>query len=723
MSGGERRPAARPAAPVTSPAEMLAFSWTGELARAVYLPLTRPELESFLGRAVARLAVAARSVPLDLAVARRVGASLVEADILDVSALPATVTALGWHLPAVLADAGAPDPPDTALALLAAVVQGYSTRLRDRVLEEQETVRRAEVQARWTTEEALRSSEARFRAVFENAGIGIGIADMQGEIVDANRAFAALLGYSLEEFLTLRVDDFVDPHDAPDMWDMYREIIEGRREIARVEKRYLHRDGHAVWTNLVASLIRGSDGQPLYTVAMVEDVTGRRELQAELRRQAVLDPLTGLPNRALVHDRLADVFARGAGRIGVCYLDLDRFKVVNDRLGHDVGDALLVEVAARFDGVVSARGHLVARMGGDEFVVLVDNPSDGELELLAETLLSVLEAPVQVDEQTLNVSASIGLVEDDVTATSPADVLKAADVTLYWAKADGRNRWAVFDPERNARDMTRYTLAATLKQGLDRGEFEIEYQPIVDLADGEVHAVEALVRWTHPTLGTLSPEEFIDLAEETGSIVPLGRRVLRKACERGAAWQRAHPGQELVVSVNLAVRQAQDPALVEDVARILEDVALPPHLLQLELTETALLGPAGRPVEAITALAALGVLIAVDDFGTGYSNLSYLPRLPLHAIKLAGVLIDDLGPAGGGDDRLVTTLISLAHAMGLTVVAESVETPDQAARLREAGCDAGQGWVFGRPGSWEDAVGAGTSASVASPAPELTTRR
>ena len=423
-------------------------------------------------------------MPLDLAVARRVGASLVEAGILDVSALPATVTALGRHLPAVLADAGAPDPPDTALALLAAVVQGYSTRLRDRVLEEQETVRRAEVQARWTTEEALRSSEARFRAVFENAGIGIGIADMQGEIVDANRAFAALLGYSLEEFLTLRVDDFVDPHDAPDMWDMYREIIEGRREIARVEKRYLHRDGHAVWTNLVASLIRGSDGQPLYTVAMVEDVTGRRELQAELRRQAMLDPLTGLPNRALVHDRLADVFARGAGRIGVCYLDLDRFKVVNDRLGHDVGDALLVEVAARFDTVVSARGHLVARMGGDEFVVLVDNPSDGELELLAETLLSVLEAPVQVDDQTLNVSASIGLVEDDVTATSPADVLKAADVTLYWAKADGRNRWAVFDPERNARDMTRYTLAATLKQGLDRGEFEIEYQPIVDLADG-----------------------------------------------------------------------------------------------------------------------------------------------------------------------------------------------------------------------------------------------
>ena len=467
-----------------------------------------------------------------------------------------------------------------------------------------------------------------------------------------------------------------------------------------MEKRYRHRDGRLVWTELTASLIRDGDGAPLYTVAMAEDITHRRELQERLRHQALHDPLTQLPNRTLFQDRLAAAFARPGTRVGVCYLDLDRFKVINDRLGHDVGDALLVAVAQRLQQCLSDPEHVVARMGGDEFVVLVEDPPDGALDELADALLDCLTEPVEVGEHRLHVGASIGVVESAVDDTTPAEVLKAADVTLYWAKADGRSRWARFDPQRNARDMTRYTLSATLLPGLSRDEFQVEYQPIVRLGDGRVWGAEALVRWAHPTLGRLGPDEFIALAEESGSIVQLGRHVLTEACGRAARWNADHPGTPLVMSVNLAVRQAQEPDLVDDVLSVLDRTGLPAHLLQLELTESALLGPAGRPIEAITALADHGIRIAVDDFGTGYSNLGYLSRLPLGTLKLAGTLVDGVARTRGAH-AVVTSLIGLAHALDIHVTAEQVETPDQAGRLRDAGCDTAQGWLYAKPAPWD----------------------
>jgi EAL domain-containing protein (putative c-di-GMP-specific phosphodiesterase class I) len=340
-------------------------------------------------------------------------------------------------------------------------------------------------------------------------------------------------------------------------------------------------------------------------------------------------------------------------------------------------------------------------MGGDEFVILVEDPPPGELALLADNVLTALTEPLQINEHQLAVSASMGVVEcgvDDMTAT---EALKAADVTLYWAKSDGRNRWAKFDPARNARDITRYTLSAGMLPGLEREEFRVVYQPIVGFDDLRVRGVEALVRWEHPTFGLLGPDQFIDLAEETGAIVPLGRRVLIEACERAAEWNLAHPADEMFISVNLAVRQAHDPDLVADVAHILKKTELPARLLQLELTESALLGPAGRPVEAITALAAMGIRIAVDDFGTGYSNLGYLPRLPLHTMKLAGVLIDGLRHQTTGSDSIVASLISLAHALGLSVTAEGVETQGQAERLHAGGCDMAQGWLYSHALDWE----------------------
>ncbi|WP_309053716.1 EAL domain-containing protein, partial [Streptomyces sp.] len=284
--------------------------------------------------------------------------------------------------------------------------------------------------------------------------------------------------------------------------------------------------------------------------------------------------------------------------------------------------------------------------------------------------------------------------------TTATGLMQAADTTLYWAKADGKARWTLFDPERNAHRMTRQSLSSTLRPAVERGEFTLEYQPLVGLTDGAVRGVEALVRWNHPQFGVLAPNRFIGIAEEDGSIVELGRWVLRTACRQARQWQKDHPRERpIFVSVNVAVRQVWDSDLVADVAGILADTGLAPHLLQLELTESAVMGSAGRPLQALQALSDMGVRIAIDDFGTGYSNLAYLSRLPVSVLKLDGSFVrgfQDEEHANPADQLIVEALVQLAHRLGLTVTAECVETSGQASRLRRIGCDTGQGWLYSR---------------------------
>jgi diguanylate cyclase (GGDEF)-like protein/PAS domain S-box-containing protein len=564
--------------------------------------------------------------------------------------------------------------------------------------------------------EALHASETRFRAAFTDAGIGMALVDPEDRIIEANPALAEMLGHSVPDLIRLHIHELLDVEE--EARRVYLELLRGERDRIRLEKRLKHRGGHAVWTNVTISLIRDADGRPQYTLAMVEDVSEARRLGDRLHYQAVHDPLTMLPNRSLFFDRLAGAFAEADQRIGLCYLDLDGFAAINDTLGHHVGDDLLVAVAERLEQRFAARGHLVARMGGDEFAVLVPRSAGPEeLTALAAEVVALLSAPYDLAGQRVVATASVGVVERPVPGTTPTDLVRDADATLSWAKNDGRARWALYDPERIANQTTRQLLATTMLPALERGEFLVEYQPLVSLQGAPEAAalcgVEALVRWQHPEFGKLSPDRFIGIAEETGAIVPLGRWVLETACAEGRAWLERFPESELFVSVNLAARQFWDSDVVADVAEILGSTRFPARLLQLELTESAVMGPAGRPLEALHALAAMGVRIAIDDFGTGYSNLAYLSRLPVHVLKLDGSFLEGFqegateataavaGPAGyarrqAADEQIVLALVQLAHALGLTVTAEGVESALQADRLRAAGCDTAQGWHFGR---------------------------
>jgi diguanylate cyclase (GGDEF)-like protein/PAS domain S-box-containing protein len=709
-SARHRVPAVTLPAPDASAAGPRAFAqvWAAAVMGTSYVPMSRDEVIELLDELTGHLVHALLDEQFSGEAARAAGARLVAAHFTGSGTIERSVQIIGERL---LDEAGLArtEQLDSRVARLQGLLAaGYAQALRERTLGEQEAIRGAVLDARDEAEAALRASEAKFRAMFTDAAIGIGIADMSGLVIEANTALLRMTGTTRPEALSSNVRDYMHPEDRSDgLWDPFERVVRGELDHYRVEKRLCRPDGGWVWAHVTCSLVRDDAGRPLFAVAVMEDVTERHALSERLRYQATHDPLTGLPNRALFLERLAGVFAAererpGQTRVGMCYLDLDGFKVINDSLGHAVGDRLLVSVARRLDEAIAGPGRLIARMGGDEFVVLAEGTSGTEdVVAIAETVLSALLPPVRIGGHELTVTASIGIVERPVSGTTSADLVRDADITQYWAKADGKGRWRVYDPERNAHEVVRFTLSAALPAAMDREEFYVEYQPLVRLGDERTVGVEALVRWQHPSLGRLGPDRFIDLAEETGLIVPLGRWVLRCACEQAKGWLDRFGVDAPFVSVNLAVRQSREPGLVDDVRAVLAETGLPPGQLQLELTESAIMGTSDGPLDALRTLSDMGVRIAIDDFGTGYSNLAYLRHLPVNELKIAGSFVEGLRAADRSDPvdaQIVATLVTLAHALGLTVTAEGVETPAQAERLRRIGCDSGQGWLFARPG-------------------------
>lgn len=546
----------------------------------------------------------------------------------------------------------------------------------------------------------LAASEERFRSLVQHASDVIAVIDGDGNLTYISPSCQIVSGYAPDALTGTSLAGLMHPDDQQRVKSFIVEAAAHAGSTSPAEWRIRHRDGswrslEVLGTNLLADPNVGG------LVLNGRDVTDRRALEAQLAHQAFHDSLTGLANRALFRDRLAHALERArrsSCRLAVMFLDLDDFKAINDGLGHEAGDALLVGVAERLDQCVRA-SDTVARLGGDEFAVLVEEAdSDEEFTDLAERILKHMRGAFRLGDREVFARASIGIAISDAGEDSAEDLLRDADAAMYHAKRAGGSRAGLFEPGLHAAALERLALATDLRRALDRDEIEVFYQPIMHLNSETIRGVEALVRWRHPERGLISPATFIPLAEETGLINALGLYVLRTACSQVYVWQQTQtPGElPLNVSVNLSTRQVQDPTLCDQVAAALRDSGLEPSSLTLEITEGLLLQDTDIILERLRDLKALGLHLALDDFGTGYSSLSYLQRFPIDVLKIDKSFVDRVS-TGAEAAALVRTIVAMSESLHLTTVAEGIEDRDQVEHLRAFGCDRGQGFLFSRP--------------------------
>ncbi len=544
--------------------------------------------------------------------------------------------------------------------------------------------------------EALRRSERRFRSLVQNSSDLVLVLGPDATIQYVSPSVERLMGFNPEELLGRSALAWVHPDDVPSARVMlHRRLTRPDAPLIAMVYRVRHRDGSWRFMEILSTNLLHEPSVGGIVVNM-RDVTERETLQQELARLAFTDALTGLPNRTMFMDQLRRALPRARpNRLAVLFLDLDGFKVINDSLGHATGDALLRAVAQRLTACLPTR-DLVARFGGDEFALLLHAVRGPRHALRrAEQIIETLRRPFTVEGREFFVSASIGVTVPRAHPVSTEELLREADIALYQAKTGGKARAVVFEPSMTEQVRKRLELETDLRHALERGELELRFQPEVDITNGRVTAVEALVRWRHPRHGLLRPDAFVPLAEECGLIHALGVQVLRAACRQARAWMEAL-AEVPVVSVNLSARELTHPTLVADVRAILAETGLDPALLRLEITETAAMQDAETTTATLAALQQLGVHIAIDDFGTGYSSLSYLRRLPVDTLKVDRSFII----ATDHDPDAVTVLqaiIALGRALGLEVTAEGVETEAHYERVRTAGCTSAQGFYFAQP--------------------------
>ncbi|MDA8264505.1 MAG: EAL domain-containing protein [Actinomycetota bacterium] len=555
---------------------------------------------------------------------------------------------------------------------------------------------------------ARQLAEEQFAATFDLGVVGMLVTDLQSRILRANTAFCRLVGRQPEEVNGRTPNEFAHPseRDDPGLFSADRMARSGV-DHTDVERRFVRPDGRIVHTEVHVSTVRDDHGEPEYFFCQVVDITDRKRVEGELQRLAMHDPLTGLPNRYLLQDRLETALARAQRsqhRVVVLFVDVDRFKLVNDSLGHATGDSLLVQVADRL-ARESRSGDTVARFGGDEFVMVCEDVVDTlEAQRIGERVLRLFDDPFFVADQQLYVTASTGIVVAATDAT-PVTVLRDADAAMYLAKERGRSRAEMFDEGLRHRAAKRLDIEIMLRHALERGEFRLTYQPVVSLPGNVPVGVEALLRWEHPERGTLSPNEFIPAAEETGLISAIGAWALETALAQVAGWRRLLPGaDDLYVAVNLSPRQLLSGDLLARCQDAISQHRLPADALCLELTEGAVMQAVDMSVPILRKLSESGIRIAVDDFGAGYSSLSYLKRLPVSSLKIDRSFVDGI-PHDSDDAAIVRAIVSLGYALGLEVCAEGVETPAQRAELVRLGCHLGQGYFWApamRPEAFAD---------------------
>ncbi|MEA3215666.1 MAG: hypothetical protein QOJ19_1822 [Acidimicrobiia bacterium] len=556
-----------------------------------------------------------------------------------------------------------------------------------------------DVTERKRVEIELREAETRVRLGFEYSAIGVAMIDLAGRLTMVNPAMCDLLARDEPGLLGREFRECVHPEDRwPDHPSM-TELLAPEVDSLKSEMRLVRPDGQFLWALTNLSLVRKDDGEPAYVFAQVQDIADRKETEQALERLALHDQLTALPNRSLLTDRVHHAMERTrrhAAVVALLFLDLDRFKLINDSLGHGAGDQILVAVADRLRATLRPC-DTIARFGGDEFVVVCEDLGDSsQAVVIGERLARALEPPFAVEGREVFVTASIGIAivgEGD----SAEDVIRKADAAMYRAKDRGRARVEVFDEALHQRAAERFETEMALRRALDRKEFRLTYQPVVRLVEPAVVGCEALLRWMHPDRGMVSPADFIPLAEDTGLIMPIGAWALRTALQQVQQWRSEIAGCErLWVAVNLSAVQLLAPNLVEVVAEGLRCSGIDPAAVHLEITESVVMRDVERSIETLVGLKNLGVGIAVDDFGTGYSSLSYLKRLPIDTLKIDRSFVDGLGTETN-DSSIVSAIVSLGHALGLDLVAEGVETAKQLEALQDLECDLAQGYLWAKP--------------------------
>jgi diguanylate cyclase (GGDEF)-like protein/PAS domain S-box-containing protein len=540
----------------------------------------------------------------------------------------------------------------------------------------------------------LAESQERFRRVFEEGAVAMGIVDTTYRFIEVNEAFCQMLGYTREELLKLRVRDVSHPDDYDVAADLFARAVQGEIPTYRLEKRYLKKTGEEVWVQLSSSMVLDAVGKPAYSIGVMQDITERRRVEQELQFMALHDILTGLPNRSLFTDRLQHTMrtaTRDQTSFGLLVMDMDRFKEVNDSLGHHSGDLLLQQIASRLRGVLREI-DTVARLGGDEFGVL---PAGGALLdgtiLTATKVLAALDLPFNLGEANVDVGLSIGIAQFPEHGQDAETLLRRADVAMYVAK---RNKfgYAVYSPEQDEHSAARLAMMGEMRQAIRGRELALHYQPKVDLRRGIVFGVEALVRWNHPERGHLSPDQFVPLAEQTDLMSSLARWVMEESLSQLEEWRAS--GLDLNVAVNLSAGNLHESSLPDDIADLLVKHSLPASCLMVEITESAIM--AAQADKTVRRLSEMGVGVSIDDFGTGYSSLSYLKTLPVDEIKIDRSFVRDMA-IDSDDAAIVQPTIDLGHNLHIKVVAEGVEDDATCKMLRMLGCDYAQGYFISPP--------------------------
>jgi len=554
----------------------------------------------------------------------------------------------------------------------------------------------AVVTERKRAERAIRESEKRYRLLFERNLAGVFRTTLAGRFVDCNQATACMFGYdSPEEVMAVPVANLY--HTASDR-EAFLTKLKSEKSVTNQEMKFRRKNGESAWAVLNVSLVDDDSGIAGIVEGMLVDITERKVAEERVQSLAYYDALTGLPNRILLHDRLSKALAtarRQKHKVALLFFDLDRFKIINDSLGHSVGDLLLQDVAERLKSCAREE-DTVARLGGDEFLIVLTHVNDiPSAAVSAERFMDALTSTFVIQGHSLSIGCSLGISIFPEHGADSETLIKHADAAMYSAKDGGRNNFQFFTADMNAQAVERLTLENGLRSALDKKELFLVYQPQMDIATGKISELEALLRWQHPELGLVPPDKFIRIAENSGLIVPIGEWVLRTACSQARKWQ--DEGLRAVsIAINVSAVQFRQQGFCELIRRVLRETGLAPHYLELELTETLLLGNADVTLSVLQELKAMGLTLAIDDFGTGYSSFSYLKRFPVSKLKIDRSFVRDV--AVNPDDAAITTaIISMAKSLNLKVIAEGVEDEAQMSFLRAHQCDEIQGYYFSVP--------------------------